>query len=130
MIIHGGAAISNYPELSPELEMYQDKTRTFVLTEAWYMLYRNYEEDLDFGTPECLRFSQVGSEEKGRYLVMVEFGDETHLANALIMLESTEGYTSKNQLNYFAEGRNYNFKTLGDPGRCQSLAVLWYTTGL
>lgn len=27
------------------------------------------------------------------------------------MLESTEGYTSKNQLNYFAEGRNYNFKT-------------------
>ncbi|KAM7307882.1 uncharacterized protein LOC120836839 [Ixodes scapularis] len=121
MILHGGTANPNYPELNPELEIYQDITRQLPLTEAWYMQYRNYEEDPAFGTSKCVRFSQVKPEEEGGYPVMVEYGDGTQSANALIRLESAEGYTSKNQLNYFPEGQEDSltlYLSFMDVGKC------------
>ncbi|XP_040067332.1 uncharacterized protein LOC120840744 [Ixodes scapularis] len=121
MIFHGGSANSNYPELNPELEMYQNITRVFPLTEAWYMAYRNYEDDPAFGTSKCVRFSQVGPEEEGRYPTMVEYGDGTQSANALMTLGSSEGYTAKNKLNYFPEGQEESltlYLAYMDVGKC------------
>ncbi|KAM7307434.1 uncharacterized protein ISCGN_011070 [Ixodes scapularis] len=101
--------------------MYQNITRVFPLTEAWYMAYRNYEDDPAFGTSKCVRFSQVGPEEEGRYPTMVEYGDGTQSANALMTLGSSEGYTAKNKLNYFPEGQEESltlYLAYMDVGKC------------
>ncbi|KAM7282669.1 uncharacterized protein LOC120849734 [Ixodes scapularis] len=121
LILHGGGSTSNFPELNPDLEMYQDIPKGFPLTETWYMLYRNYEEDPNFGTSKCVRFSQVGPEEEGGYHILIEYGEEPQSANALFTLASTEGYTSKNQLNFVPEGQEDSlplYLSFMDVGKC------------
>ncbi|KAM7306857.1 uncharacterized protein ISCGN_010513 [Ixodes scapularis] len=101
--------------------MYQDLSKVFPLSETWYMLYRNYEDDPAFGTSKCIRFSQVGPEEEGGYPALVEYGDEPQTANALYTLESTEGYTAKNQLNFLPEGQDDSlplYLSYMDFGKC------------
>ncbi|XP_029848975.2 uncharacterized protein LOC115331051 [Ixodes scapularis] len=121
LILLGCGSTLNYPELNPELQMYQDLSKVFPLSETWYMLYRNYEDDPAFGTSKCIRFSQVGPEEEGGYPALVEYGDEPQTANALYTLESTEGYTAKNQLNFLPEGQDDSlplYLSYMDFGKC------------
>ncbi|KAM7307439.1 uncharacterized protein ISCGN_011075 [Ixodes scapularis] len=99
------SATPHYPELNPKLQIYQDASKGFPLAQTWYMLYRNYEKDPAFGTSKCLRHSHLKSEKDGQYQTLAQYG-ENQSAKARTTLESTEGYTAKNQINIHPEGRN------------------------
>ncbi|CAN7937060.1 unnamed protein product, partial [Ixodes hexagonus] len=95
----------------------------FPLTETWHVLYRNFEEDPAFGTSKCLRFSQVSPEKDGGYPVVAQYGQENQstggqreglrrggrwggVSKGLITLQSSEGYTAKNEILFHPEGQN------------------------
>ncbi|XP_040062191.1 uncharacterized protein LOC115310295 [Ixodes scapularis] len=98
------SATFHFPELKPELEKYQDGSEVYPLTEPFYELYRNYEEDPFLGTAKCVKFSQVGPEEDRGYPILAQWGEDNQSMIAYAKLESSEGYTAKNMVVYAVEG--------------------------
>ncbi|XP_077532558.1 uncharacterized protein LOC144144927 [Haemaphysalis longicornis] len=101
----------HYIDNNPALGPYQDETDCFPLTEAWYVIYRNYAYDPYFGgDPVCVVINEDGPFQNGVGTFTVEYGDSQ--ANVKVTLESSPGYTAKNVL--YTEvvdvpGLNFNF---------------------
>ncbi|KAG0431694.1 hypothetical protein HPB47_021550, partial [Ixodes persulcatus] len=98
------SATFHFPELKPELEKYQDTSEVYPITEPFYELYRNYDEDPFFGTAKCVRFSQVGPEEDRGYPILAQWGEDNQSMMAYTELESSEGYTIKNKAVFTVDG--------------------------
>ncbi|EEC03622.1 conserved hypothetical protein [Ixodes scapularis] len=96
----------NYPELNPEFQSFQDMSKGFPLTETWYILYRNYEDDPVFGTDKCVRFNQENPATDGEYPVTFKSGEDSEPINTKIMLEPSEGYTVTNRIILSPEGQS------------------------
>ncbi|KAM7307438.1 hypothetical protein ISCGN_011074 [Ixodes scapularis] len=106
LTFYSGSAEPNYPELNPELEMFQDMSKAFPLTEPWYLIYRNYDEDPVFGDSKCIRLSEDEEETDGGYPLKFEYGQGNGPSNLVLRLESSEGYTAKNRFSLEVEDQD------------------------
>ncbi|KAH6924601.1 hypothetical protein HPB50_020047 [Hyalomma asiaticum] len=62
-----------YPEQRSDLQRYQDSSRCYPEVGEWYLMFRNYYEDADFGGVEkCVRFRTFGEYSYDNYTTPVE----------------------------------------------------------
>ncbi|KAM7289705.1 hypothetical protein ISCGN_029833 [Ixodes scapularis] len=93
----------SWPELNPALGKYQDSGKCFPLTEPWYIVFRNYESDPLFGgKAKCIRFTETGPPINGEYPLFSEYGNQS--SNSMARLHSSDGYTTRNVINYTSVG--------------------------
>ncbi|XP_040062190.1 uncharacterized protein LOC115323945 [Ixodes scapularis] len=118
----------HFPELKPELEKYQDASEVYPLTEPFYELYRNYEEDPIFGTAKCLKFSQARPEEDRGYPILAQWGEDNQTIIAYGKLQSSEGYTVKNMGLYTVDGVDGSlplYLTFMEVGNCAVVRIAY-----
>ncbi|KAL1485476.1 hypothetical protein MTO96_031932 [Rhipicephalus appendiculatus] len=63
-----------YPELRSDLQDYQDASRCYPDVGEWYLMFRNYYVDADFGgSEECVKFRTFETYSSENYTAYVEF---------------------------------------------------------
>ncbi|XP_049511952.1 uncharacterized protein LOC125940188 [Dermacentor silvarum] len=87
---------SPLPELRCDLQKYQDGSRCYPDPGLWYLMYRNYYADPDFGgSAKCVRYRVTGTYENFSTSIVFMYGEEG-MVNGQGYLSSSPCYTAKN----------------------------------
>ncbi|KAL1430888.1 hypothetical protein MTO96_014742 [Rhipicephalus appendiculatus] len=95
-----------YPEQRSDLQRYQDTARCYPDVGEWYLMFRNYYVDADFGgAEECVKFRTFETYSSENYTAYVEFvigneGSMQHSGGYENALEPTKSADDRSPMGY------------------------------
>lgn len=122
-VANASCSSGDYPERRKDLQPYQDASQCYPLTDTWYMLLRNYEEDPALGgTAKCVRGTETGPVEDDMLSVHVQYSPDVSV-NGTMTLKSFEGYDVKNLLNFGVDGETETIEQIVAFGLCDKCVI-------